>query len=342
MILEYIWLDSQQQCRSKTKICKDFDIVKPQTLPEWNYDGSSTGQATTEDSEVVLKPVKVVKDPFRKGNHKYLVLCDTYNKDGTPNKFNTRHNANKIFSENQELEPMFGLEQEFFLSTLDDSGTKVPVCFGLDMIVKEQGDYYCGVGFNNAIGRDVIENVLNNLLYADIPITGLNAEVAPSQWEFQVCSTGIDAADSLVLLRYICNRTIEENECIMDLTAKPVGDINGSGCHVNFSTREMREENGYDKIKEAINNLSKNHELHIKHYGAGNEYRLTGIHETSSIDKFSYGVGSRDTSVRIPHETFKNKRGYFEDRRPSSELDPYIVTALLFTTSCCIKQDYYN
>ena len=162
MILEYIWLDSQQQCRSKTKICKDFDIVKPQTLPEWNYDGSSTGQATTEDSEIILRPVKVVKDPFRKGNHKYLVLCDTYNKDGTPNKFNTRHNANKIFSENQELEPMFGLEQEFFLSTLDDSGTKVPVCFGLDMIVKEQGDYYCGVGFNNAIGRDVIENVLNN------------------------------------------------------------------------------------------------------------------------------------------------------------------------------------
>ena len=53
------------------------------------------------------------------------------------------------------------------------------------MIVKEQGDYYCGVGFNNAIGRDVIENVLNNLLYADIPITGLNAEVAPSQWEFR-------------------------------------------------------------------------------------------------------------------------------------------------------------
>ena len=349
MILEYIWLDSEQKCRSKTKILKNsrnIDFTNMKTVPEWNYDGSSTGQATTEDSEVILRPVKVVKDPFRKDikcdGSCWLVLCDTYNKDGTPNKFNTRHNANKIFSYNSQYAPMFGLEQEFFLSTLDDSGNKVPVCFGLDMIVKEQGDYYCGVGFNNAIGRDVIENVLNNLMYSDIPITGLNAEVAPSQWEFQVCSTGIDAADSLVLLRYICNRTIEENECIMDLTAKPVGDINGSGCHVNFSTREMRDENGYDKIKEAIDNLSKNHQLHIKHYGAGNELRLTGIHETSSIDKFSYGVGSRDTSIRIPHETFKNKRGYFEDRRPSSELDPYIVTALLFATSCNIEQDYYN
>ena len=100
MILEYIWLDSQQQCRSKTKILKNsgnIDVTNMQTFPEWNYDGSSTGQATTEDSEIILRPVKVVKDPFRKGNHKYLVLCDTYNKDGTPNKFNTRHNANKIF-----------------------------------------------------------------------------------------------------------------------------------------------------------------------------------------------------------------------------------------------------
>lgn len=341
-ILEYIWLDSEQKCRSKTKVLYN-NINNISEIPKWNYDGSSTGQATTGDSEIILNPVKYIKDPFRRDiDNSFLVLCDTYNKDGSPNMYNTRHNANTIFEENKELEPMFGLEQEFFISTLDDNGRVVPVCFGLDMVIKEQKDYYCGVGFNNAIGRDVMEAVLENLLYSDIKITGMNAEVAPSQWEYQVCSTGIDAADNLILLRYICNKTIENNECIMDLAAKPVAELNGSGCHVNFSTREMREENGYSKINEAIENLSKNHTLHIKHYGTGNESRLTGKHETSSIDNFSYGIGSRDTSVRIPNEVFNNQKGYFEDRRPSSELDPYIVTALLFATSCNIKQNYYT
>ena len=343
VILEYVWLDSNQTSRSKTKVLFMDKPVEIANIPKWNYDGSSTGQAETGNSEIILNPVKIVKDPFRRDiKDSYLVLCDTYNSDNTPNQFNTRYNANQIFEKNSILEPMFGLEQEFFISTLSDCGSIVPVCFGLDIILKEQKDYYCGVGFNNSIGRELMENVLDNLIYSEIKITGMNAEVSPSQWEFQVCSIGIDAADSLILLRYISNRTMEDNECCMDLTAKPNQDINGSGCHVNFSTKEMRESNGYEKIKESINNLSNNHTLHIKHYGSGNESRLTGLHETSSIDKFTYGVGSRDTSIRIPNNTFFNKKGYFEDRRPSSELDPYIVTALLFSTSCNIEQNYYT
>ena len=97
---------------------------------------------------------------------------------------------------------------------------------------------------------------MNKLVTAQIPITGLNAEVAPAQWEFQVCSIGIDAADSLILLRYICNRVLEKNQLYMDISAKPVtGDWNGSGCHVNFSTNIMRQENGYENIISAIKSL---------------------------------------------------------------------------------------
>ena len=339
-ILEYIWLDSNNNCRSKTKVVK-LKYLNLETIPKWNYDGSSTGQATTGNSEIILNPIKICLDPFRRNEKSYLVLCDIYNIDGTPHKTNMRHKANEIFTNYTEYEPMFGLEQEFFISTYTSSNL-IPIGFINETNCKEQGDYYCGVGGKNVIGKGLIEETLEKLLYSSISITGMNAEVAPSQWEFQVCDIGIEASDNLILLRYICNRTLEKDGYIMDLRAKPkTGDWNGSGCHVNFSTKEMRAENGYIKINEAIDNLSKKHDLHIKHYGTDNGDRLTGEHETSSLTKFSSGVGSRNTSIRIPNQTHIDNTGYFEDRRPSSSLDPYIVTLLIFTTSIGIKQDLF-
>ena len=344
--LEYIWLDNNGNCRSKTKILviELFKELELSDIPIWNYDGSSTNQAITEDSEILLKPVKIIKDPFNRYIEdyiSYLVLCEIYIKDNIPHPDNTRFNANELFNKHLEYEPMFGLEQEFFISTskLKNNDIEVPVVNSLvnnldNGSICYQEDYYCGIKGNNRLGKKYIDEILDNLLYSNLSITGMNAEVAPSQWEFQVCTTGISAADELILLRYICNRTLDKYNLFMDIRAKPMkGDWNGSGCHVNFSTKEMREENGYKKIEEAIERLSKKHILHIKHYGIDNNERLTGNHETSSIDKFSYGIGSRNTSIRIPNETYKNKKGYFEDRRPSSSLDPYIVTSLLFSTS---------
>ena len=69
-------------------------------------------------------------------------------------------------------------------------------------------------------------------------------------------------------------------------------------------------------------------------YGKDNHLRMTGTCETSSYDKFSYGIGSRTSSIRIPTTTFYSKFGYFEDRRPSSNMDPYLVTSKLFETTC--------
>ena len=355
IIVEYIWLDCKQNTRGKTKIMKfDLNLIKDNPnlllnyLPTWNFDGSSTGQATTEESEVLLKPVKCLCDPFRREKNCFLALCECINVDGSSNKFNTRSLASQIFDhENaKNMDPLFGLEQEFFISNVvpsNDTITYEPLSLSIKNYPKGfDGDYYCGNGFNNAVRRDIIEDALSNLVYSGIKITGLNAEVAPSQWEFQVCSKGIDAADSLILLRYICNRTFEKYNVIMDLTVKPKEDLNGSGCHVNFSTKQMRESNGYNLIKKAIDNLSDNHDLHIKYYGSDNNKRLTGIHETSSIEKFSYGIGSRHTSIRIPNETFKKKKGYLEDRRPSSTMDPYVVTSLLFATSCKIPQNVFT
>ena len=344
-ILEYIWLDSANNCRSKTKVT-ELDKLHLDNIPKWNYDGSSTGQATTENSEIILNPVKLYLDPFRnrKNDYKdsYLVLCDTYNVDETPHKSNMRYIANEIFNKSIDSNPMFGLEQEFFISKELDSGQLVPLGF-INENCREQGEYYCGVGGNNVTGKYLMEDTLDNLLYANISITGMNAEVAPSQWEFQVCDYGIHAADDLIMLRYICNRTLEKKDLVMDIRAKPKkGDWNGSGCHVNFSTEEMRSDGGLATIKHAISNLEKKHNLHINHYGSDNSERLTGQHETSSLEEFSYGVGSRNTSIRIPNQTHLDNKGYFEDRRPSSSLDPYIVTSLIFSTSVGIEQNYFT
>lgn len=354
-LFEYIWIDGAGNTRSKTKVdcnpkynveCLD-DLLS--LLPQWNYDGSSTNQATTENSEVILRPVKVVVDPFRQSSNdsnqnSYLVLCDTLDNNGCPLPTNTRSLAVEIFTkESEHSDPMFGLEQEFFISR-KVANMMLPISFQANPgVPEEQGEYYCGVGGSNVYGRSMMEECLNKLVRANIPITGMNAEVAPGQWEFQVCSTGVDAADSLILLRYICNRVLEKNMLFMDISAKPVtGDWNGSGCHINYSTNLMREDGGFKHIETALKNLAKVHDLHIRHYGDDNSLRLTGKHETSAMDKFTYSVAGRNTSIRIPHLTKANKCGYFEDRRPSSSLDPYKSTAILHATSVGLEQTFWQ
>ena len=349
--LEYTWLDNNGSLRSKTKIITNL-IPRPHTLPQgtlwtmldscpdWDYDGSSTGQATGNNSEVILKPVAIYRDPFRKDiafTKSYLVLCDTWLPNGTSHPTNYRVKAQDIFDKAKQLEPMFGIEQEFFLSVNDQ-----PI--GIQENSKCQGNYYCGAGADNIFGRPCIEEILTNCEYAGIHLTGLNAEVAPSQWEFQICHFGIDVCDEVLITRYIINRTAEKYGWNIDIRAKPIktGDWNGSGCHTNFSTKPMREENGIAHIHQAINNLSKKQDLHIKWYGDGNKERLTGKHETASYEQFSFGVADRSASIRIPNRVKKENKGYFEDRRPSSSMNPYIVTSLLFATSCGIEQNHFT
>jgi len=339
-LYEYIWIDGFGNTRGKTRVGNYGTTLD--LIPEWNYDGSSTQQASGSDSEIILKPVRLFPDPFR-GEDSMLVLCETFTSAGLPSIGNTRTAANKIFTRYACHEPMYGIEQEFFISS---SG--IPLAFLSDENIDYQQHYYCGVGGDNAIGREMVEMALDKCLKAGLSITGMNAEVAPSQWELQVCAVGIDAADELIMLRYIVNRTLECFNLSMDIRPKPLaGDWNGSGCHVNFSTLAMRsgepmvstgtrselwldsDQNlaGIKLIRKCIEKMGVNHNQSVKYYGLDNEKRLTGLHETSSYDKFSYGVADRGASIRIPRETEKNGVGYFEDRRPGSNIDPYLVCA---------------
>merc|ERR1719469_443968 len=177
-------------------------------------------------------------------------------------------------------------------------------------------------------------------LFAGIMIGGTNAEVMPGQWEYQVgpC-VGIDSGDHLWMSRYIMIRVCEEQQVNVTFDPKPIpGDWNGAGCHTNYSTEAMRQEGGWSEIIKAIEKLEAKHVEHIQVYGTGNERRLTGAHETASIDKFSYGVANRGASVRIPRTAEAEGKGYFEDRRPASNMDPYLVTSKIFQTTCLDKE----
>jgi glutamine synthetase len=287
-------------------------------------------QAEGKDSEVILRPVRFVPDPFRGGDN-ILVLCECYMPDGTPHKTNTRCRAAATFDKDLDARPWYGLEQEY---TLFEADARTPLGWPRGGFPKPQGPYYCGAGADKAFGRYVAEAHYRACLYAGLKISGINGEVMAGQWEFQIGpAEGIEAGDHMILARYLMDRVCEDFGVVVSFDPKPMeGDWNGAGCHTNFSTLAMREEGGYAVILSAIEKLGLKHEEHIRLYGEGNHRRLTGAHETAPIDKFTYGVAHRGASVRIPRESEKHGKGYFEDRRPASNMDPYLVTAKIFET----------
>ena len=333
-IAEYVWIDGYGSVRSKGRFLK-FIPSKPSDLPDWNYDGSSTNQASGEDSEVIIKPQRIFPDPFR-GKPNILVMCDTYTPNDEPLKTNTRFECNRVMNQAKDLQPWFGLEQEYFLI---NPKTGKPLGFPENKDPQPQGPYYCGVAGSKMFGRDIADAHFKACVYSGIKISGINAEVAPGQWEFQVGPCiGIDEGDELWMGRYLLQRIAEMKSLDVNYDPKPVkGDWNGSGCHSNFSTKPMREQNGYENaIKPALEKLSKKHKEHIDAYGTGNEERLTGKHETASIEQFKWGVADRGASCRVGNDVQKKGYGYFEDRRPAGNCDPYVVTMMLVKT-CCLE-----
>nr|XP_043631087.1 glutamine synthetase PR-2 isoform X2 [Erigeron canadensis] len=337
LIAEYIWIGGTGlDLRSKARTLSG-PMDDPGKLPKWNYDGTSTGQACGKDTEVILYPQAMFKDPFRRGNN-ILVLCDAYNPLGDPIYTNRRYYAAKTFGHPDVVAeaPWFGLEQEY---TLMEKATKWPLGWPQGGYPRPQGPYYCGVGAEKAFGRDIVDAHYKACLYAGINIGGINAEVMPGQWEFQVGpSVGITAADELWVARYILERVAEIAGVVVSFDPKPVpGDWNGAGAHTNYSTKSMREEGGYEAIQKAIEKLRLRHKDHMAGYGEGNERRLTGDHETANINIFSWGVGKRDVSIRVGRDTVKEGKGYFEDRRPGSNMDPYVVTSMIAETTILWK-----
>lgn len=334
VMAEYIWRggNGPVDLRSKTRVLtiEVDENDKPKQavdLPLWNYDGSSTNQASVENSEVLLNPCSVFTDPFRGSPH-VLVLCDTFDAETqNPLSGNTRVNAFNVFKEHADKKGAFAFEQEYVLSS---TGSSEP----LEVTLKK-GTHYCGAQVHPKC-RMIMENHLKACLVAGVSMSGCNVEVLPSQLEYQVGpAEGLAACDQLWVSRYILMRLCEASDLRVSFEPKPLSDPHhgASGCHVNFSTEEMREgtdgTTGLEHVLAAIPKLEQDHDQYLQHCGEGTHLRLTGTHETSSFDTFTHGVGDRSASVRVPKLTELNKKGYLEDRRPSSNVDPYVVASML-------------
>jgi glutamine synthetase len=323
---EYIWTDGAEptaKLRSKTKI-----VPMGEKPPIWGFDGSSTNQAAGHQSDCVLNPVFVCPDPVRGGENK-LVMCEVLLTDMTPHLTNTRAPLAAIAEKYASHDMWFGIEQEYTFF----EGTR-PLGWPDNGFPAPQFGYYCGVGADEVFGRDIVEEHMDACMRAGLKISGINAEVMPAQWEFQIGpASPLECSDMMWVARWLLYRIAENYGASATLSPKPVkGDWNGAGAHTNFSTKEMRE--SYDACVKAAEALRERHALHIANYGHGIEERLTGKHETCSYKEYKYGVSDRGASVRIPWQVAKDKKGYIEDRRPCANMDPYVVTRLITETVC--------
>lgn len=344
---EYIWLDGKkptQRLRSKTRVVQlAGQTVTPDAFPEWGFDGSSTWQADGGDSDLALIPVYVTSDPIRGGDN-YLVMCEVMNSDGTAHESNERARLRDVLARGAAADdPWFGFEQEY---TLFKNGR--PLGWPEDGFPAPQGPFYCGVGADVAYGRELVEAHLNACLDAGLMVYGINAEVMPGQWEFQIGYRGFDGesadpltvADQLWIGRWLLDKLGESQGVSVSYDNKPVkGDWNGAGNHTNFSTRQLRDmRTGGEAIRDAVDRLADAHDEHIAVYGDALDERLTGLHETCSISEFRSGVADRGSSIRIPRHVAKKGYGYIEDRRPGANCNPYAVCARILETVCGVRQ----
>ena len=348
-LLEYVWTDGDGGLRSKNRVVDNNDdivecIINESDRWEWSFDGSSTGQATGTDSDVLIRPVAIYPNPFYKNLatvKAWLLLCDCYNKDGTPHSTNTRTRCAQTETACASEEPLFGIEQEYVLferlkpyqylshpyQWISHSN---PGCGG-------QGPYYCSVGGDRCFGRKIVDQHLEACIYAGIEICGTNAEVMASQWEFQIGPLpAMQVSDQLWMARYILLRITEEYGCSVSFHPRPMkGTWNGSGGHTNFSTAAMRSSestDAMDAIKTACTRLKAMHAEHMAVYGKDNDDRMTGLHETSSMYECTWGISDRGRSIRIPRHVANQGHGYLEDRRPAANMDPYLVTERIMRT----------
>jgi len=331
--LEYIWIDGTEptaQLRSKTKVVENFsrNIID---CPDWGFDGSSTNQATGNNSDCILKPVRLYDNPLE--SNSYLVLCEVWenmvyrNTDAEHHPKDTRWKLYETLSKARKEEVMVGIEQEY---TLYKDGK--PLGWPKDGEPKPQGDYYCG---RNA-GEDIAREHMDTCIKAGVQICGINSEVMLGQWEYQIgADDPLTISDDLWVARWLMEKICDKYGVKVTLDPKPEkGDWNGAGAHTNFSTKTMREEGGLTEIVASTDKLLEKHDEHIKVYGHRNEKRLTGKHETCSMTEFRWGYSDRGASIRIPWQVKKEGKGYLEDRRPSANCDPYVVCQKLVETIC--------
>eukprot|EP00913_Durusdinium_trenchii_P025162 g23621.t1 len=233
-------------------------------------------------------------------------------------------------------DPWFGFEQEYYLL---DPKTKWPLGWPAGKYPDKETAFYCSVGSTKVIAREVIEAHYRACLYAGVMIGGINSEVAPAQWEFQVGpASGTQGADDLWMSRYILQRLCEEYGIGVTFDPKPVPKQAGIGCHTNYSNMATRSSPGHLRCER----LRQEHAKHIANYGIGNERRLTGKDDTAAMTDFSWGIGDRAASIRIGCKVERALSSLIDDQRPIwiHTWSPNYWSKLRFAHKVLLLQNY--
>jgi len=317
----YVWIDgSGQSLRSRSRTL-DYKPTKLEDIPKWNFKSRPCSLALDDyDSDTYLYPVRMYPCPFSQGEN-ILVLCETYDYAKKPTLSNVRKTCIEVMQKTEDHQPWFGFEQQY---TFLDLHERHPLGWPLKGFPGPQGPYYCGVGSGKIYGRDIVEAHYRSCLYAGISIFGINAQVLPSQWEFQVGPVeGITVADDLWMAKYILERVAEDFGVIVSFNPKPVGNLIDASAHCLFSSKSMRETGGIKHIEEAVVKLRHTEDNNMKIH----PMKLDSKHQrVELVRKNTSHLGDCiESSIRIPWFVIDLGFGYLEDRRPLSNCDPYSV-----------------
>lgn len=197
------------------------------------------------------------------------------------------------------------------------------------------------MGSENTAGRQVADAHVKACSYAGVKLYGSNVEAVIAQWEYQIGPLpGVEAGDHLWISRYILQRVAEDFDVVVSFEPRPFKGLKLPGCagHINFSTKSSRSEGGFDWINQAMAKLELKHELHLAAYDPrkekSNEERLQGNLMATPRRQFSAGVATKNVCVRVPRQTQAAGRGFFEDRRPGANVEPYRAMQALVETLC--------
>ncbi|KAJ8321547.1 hypothetical protein KUTeg_000903 [Tegillarca granosa] len=339
VLVEYVFLNhTRHRVHSKTRVL-DYEPQKAEDCPLWDVYMFKTFEGVEPRKEMILKPVAMYRDPFRRGRNK-IALCELWETMEKPAGVNTRRSCAELLKKVEEEGVWFGMEQEYFI--MGDNGLplnwdKDPKAINLN--------FHTGVGLCKTAGyeRELAEFHFQACLYAGLKMYGINREDSPSQWEYQIgpCE-GIDLADQIVISRYLLWRTGEFYGVEISMDTKPAvspenAPNQSNGGHMNFSTTRMRKEGGIKYINEAVEILRNSPQV-MSHYdlhgGKDNAKRLTNAYFVPGMD-FTTGIGDKYSSVRIPTLVALQGKGYLEDRRPCANADPYEVCETLTRTLLC-------
>jgi len=339
VLATYIWIDStQEQLRQKTATLDSFpsDVSE---LKIWNFDGSSTGQASGNYSDVLLRPVAFFRDPFRRGNH-ILVFCECLREDGNPHPNDARRPLAQTIESCQEKDPLFVLEQQYTMLDLKHRPLGWPQPSGFPSAT---GDSYCGIGADRSFGRDIAEAHISACLFAGVKIEGMRGGLMPGQWAFRIGpGSGVEVADHLWVARFILHQVAEQFGVVISIHPNPVAKISTSFLPVYLATKEIREEKGLKAAEEAAKRLRETHESYqeIFRREQGREFSIEFSRELSrdfsrdlSRDFSRADLDPRDlVRAREVPESWGSK--YLEDGRPASNCDPYVLIQKIAETVC--------